>query len=157
MDDHLDEVASPRLPSRKHRIGPIGLDELFGGLARDVSGGDDFAPPAERVEVARPAITAGACLLQHLGTTAFGATRKRLPGAAPIAIAATAAGQNEQMRVCPVQELSLSAPQVTNGSDGEPRGVMSRPDIDGVANWPADHGCRRGWPCRAPRSGSHDL
>ena len=61
--DHLNEVASPRLPSQKHRIEPIGLDELFGGLARDVNGGDDFAPPAVHVEVACPAVAAGACLV----------------------------------------------------------------------------------------------
>jgi hypothetical protein len=49
--------------------------------------------------------------------------QRPLPGATPIAIAAPAIGQNEQMRVRPVQGLSLPAPPVPNGLDGELRGV----------------------------------
>src|SRR5205823_2251811 len=59
--------------------------------------------------------------------------QRPLPGATPIAIAATAIGQNEQMRVRPVPGLSLTAPPVTNRGDGELRGVMGDTDIDGTA------------------------
>jgi hypothetical protein len=39
------EIAGARLPSQQQRIEPIGFDVLFDGLPRDMSGGDDLAPP----------------------------------------------------------------------------------------------------------------